>query len=433
MIPEQAKVEIIQKRTAGETWTSLAQWLLDEFGVEVHRTTIQRWFDKEVYLTDSSPFDHMDEASRLKLDKKVTTYKAEAAHFKKLYEHALKDTSQKEIIIDAIRKLTPAFKSVPRARRTSPWPTKRSKQIVVAPLSDTHVGDRVISEQLGGLNEYSIDIFNRRLFGWANSILQLVALRRTFAPIDTLIMPMLGDMISGDIHDELARTNIDNCMGQMIRGANLIAQALMLISPHFVKVHIPCVVGNHGRFTRKPPMKDKYMDWDYMLYQWVATFCRNQKNISFDISKSFVSSFRVFDKTVLIMHGDSITGAGSTQAILKAVNGMRSVFQYKKTAQNEDTYIPAEFDSVMMGHFHKVDEYDIGTGEIHICGTMKGVDEFAMQRLHVATRPKQILTYWHPTHGCVGKETIYLNKYDGEPSAFTDVVPDIWATANVGR
>ena len=100
MIPEQAKVEIIQKRTAGETWTSLAQWLLDEFGVEVHRTTIHRWFDREVYLTDSSPFDHMDEASRLKLDKKVTTYKAEAAHFKKLYEHTLKDTAQKEIITD---------------------------------------------------------------------------------------------------------------------------------------------------------------------------------------------------------------------------------------------------------------------------------------------------------------------------------------------
>jgi len=241
---------------------------------------------------------------------------------------------------------------------------------------------------------------------------------------------MLGDMISGDIHDELARTNIDNCMGQMIRGANLISQAIMLLAPNFEKIHIPCVVGNHGRMTRKPPMKDKYMDWDYMLYQWVAAFCRNQSNITFDISKSFVSSFKVFDKTVLIMHGDSIVGAGSGQAILKAVAGMRSVFQYQKTAKGDDTYIPSEFDSVMMGHFHKVDEYDIGTGEVHICGTMKGVDEFAMQRLHVATRPKQIVTYWHPDHGCVGKETIYLNKYDDSSGMFNDTIPDVWN--NVG-
>ena len=106
-------------------------------------------------------------------------------------------------------------------------------------------------------------------------------------------------------------------------------------------------------------------------------------------------------------------GAGLGTAILRQVSNFRNVLNYG-------------FDSVMMGHFHKVDEYDIGTGEVHICGTMKGVDEFAMQRLHVATRPKQIVTYWHPSHGCVGKETIYLNKYDKAIGMFKDVIPNVW-------
>ena len=424
MIPEEAKLELIKKKGAGQTWTSLVEWLKTNYGIEVHRTTIQRWHDREVCLNNSLPNINV-----LAKDKKVETLKAESKLWKKLYEQAIQESAKKDLIVDAIRSFTPAFDAVP-------IPTSKvrvrgySRQIVVAPLSDTHVGDNVKEEQIGGLNSYNIDIFNRRLFGWANLLVQLVELRRTFVPIDELIIPMLGDMISGDIHDELARTNVDNCMGQMIRGANLISQALMLLAPHFEKIHIPCVVGNHGRMTRKPPMKDKYMDWDYMLYQWVAAFCREQKNITFDISKSFVSSFKVFDKTVLIMHGDSIVGAGSGQAILKAVAGMRSVFQYKKTTDNNESYIPAEFDSVMMGHFHKVDEYDIGTGEVHICGTMKGVDEFAMQRLHVATRPKQIVTYWHPSHGCVGKETIYLNKYDKAIGTFKDVIPDIWSNIN---
>jgi len=424
MIPEQAKNEVIRRRAAGQTWTSLVQWLHEMFEIEIHRTTLQRWHDKEVY-SNGNCSEELTDVEILARDKKVEVLKAEVKLWKKLYEKSIQETAKKDLIVDAIHTFTPAFDNVPLIlpKKTTHI---RSRQIVVAPLSDTHVGDNVQAEQLGGLNAYSIDIFNRRLFGWTNLLLQLVELRRNNVPIDTLVIPMLGDMISGDIHDELARTNIDNCMGQMIRGANLISQALMLLAPNFEKIHVPCVVGNHGRMTRKPPMKDKYMDWDYMLYQWVAAFCRNQSNITFDISKSFVSSFKVFDKTVLIMHGDSIVGAGSGQAILKAVAGMRSVFQYQKTAKGDETYIPSEFDSVMMGHFHKVDEYDIGTGEVHICGTMKGVDEFAMQRLHVATRPKQIVTYWHPDHGCVGKETIYLNKYDDSSGMFNDSIPDVW-------
>ena len=424
MIPEMVKSELIRKRASGQTWTSLAKWLKQTHGLDLHRTTIQRWHNREVY-SELDKSEILDDTEIILRDKKVETLKAEVKLWKKLYGKSIQESAKKELVIDSIHSLTPAFNAIPII--TSKERVRgHSRQIVVAPLSDTHVGDNVKGEQIGGLNSYDIDIFNRRLFGWANLLVQLVELRRTFVPIDELVIPMLGDMISGDIHEELARTNIDNCMGQMIRGANLIAQALMMLAPHFETIKVPCVVGNHGRMTRKPPMKDKYMDWDYMLYQWVAAFCREQKNITFDISKSFVSSFKVFDKTVLIMHGDSIVGAGSGQAILKAVAGMRSVFQYKKTTDNNESYIPAEFDSVMMGHFHKVDEYDIGTGEVHICGTMKGVDEFAMQRLHVATRPKQIVTYWHPSHGCVGKETIYLNKYDSKTDMFSDVVPNIW-------
>ena len=233
-------------------------------------------------------------------------------------------------------------------------------------------------------------------------------------------------MISGDIHEELARSNIDHCMGQMIRGANLIAQAIMFFAPHFQEIEVPCVVGNHGRMTRKPPMKDKYMDWDYMLYQWVAAFCANQKNITFKIPRSFATSFDVYDRKVLMMHGDAISGAGSGTTIMNTIAKMRSVFEYGRAADNSNTAIPDHFDSVMLGHFHRVDEYDIGTGEIHICGTMKGGDEFALQRLQVFTPPKQIVTYWHPKYGCVGKETLYLNRYDDVESKFTDIIPEIW-------
>jgi len=434
MIPEQAKLEIRKRKEAGATWTGIAQWIVNEYGIEIHRTTLQRWYDKEVY----SGFPDSDEIivekdtpeERIKLDKKVATHKAEATFYKKLYEQAIKDSAKKEIIVDAIKNNAFAFPPV-KVSHTSKRSKGTTPQVVVAPLSDLHIGDNVSLEQMAGLNQYDIDIFNRRLYGWATQLLNLVELRRNVAPIDELIIPMLGDMVSGDIHEELARTNIDNCMGQMIRGANLISQALMLLAPHFKKITIPCVVGNHGRMTRKPPMKDKYMDWDYMLYQWVAAYLRNQKHITFSIPKTFLNSFEVCKRKILIMHGDSITGAGSNMAITRAVTGLRAFLQFRQTLEDDMastgvSELTSQFDSVLMGHFHRIDEIDIGTGAIHICGTMKGGDEFAAQKLHVITKPKQLVTYWHPKYGNVGKEVIYLNRYDNSEETFQDELSEVW-------
>ena len=444
MIPETVKDELVKKRLAGATWTELAKFLKDTHGIEVHRTTVQRWYDKEVSIENANPDDVLLDSvqDRIKLDKRLATYKAETIYYKKLYENSLKNTAKQNLIVDSIKNWTPAFDNIPIGKY--PKPTGKIKgdstQIVVAPLSDTHIGEYVDYQQMAGLNSYSFDIFNKRLAGWVTQLLNLVSLRRAAVPIDELVVPMLGDMISGNIHEELSNTNLDNCMQQMIRGANLVAQALMFLAPNFSKIRVPCVVGNHGRMTRKPPMKDKYMDWDYLLYQWVAAFCQNQKNIDFDIRKSYLNTFQVFDKNILIMHGDSASGAGSLTTITRVLTNLRSVLQFRKGLEVEagnaheevidPNILPASFDSVMMGHFHRSDEIDIGTGHALICGCMKGGDEFALQRLAVITKPQQLVTYWHPKYGYIGKETIYLNRYDTTDSIFTDILPEVWINAS---
>ena len=266
MIPETVKDELVKKRLAGATWTELAKFLKDVHGIEVHRTTVMRWWEKEVSIENANPDDvSLDSVEdRIKLDKRLATYKAESNYYKKLYESSLKDTAKNNLFVDTVKKLAPSFDKVSLCKYNKPKGKAKgdSTQIVVAPLADTHIGENVDYQQMAGLNSYSFEVFNRRLSGWATQLLTLVSLRREAVPIDELVVPMLGDMISGDIHEELSNTNLDNCMQQMIRGANLIAQSLMFLAPHFKKMRVPCVVGNHGRMTRKPPMKDKYMDWD---------------------------------------------------------------------------------------------------------------------------------------------------------------------------
>ena len=427
MIPEQAKLDIIKKRQDGETWTAIAEWMEEETGISVHRSTIQRWYDKEG--------DYV-EGGDSKLEKQVDTYKNEADHYKKLYAQASDEITTHQSIIDIIQTVTQPFKEQPLVKAYSPEGKRgREPQSVVAPLSDTHIGDNVDYNQMSSLNAYTIDIFNARLYGWASQILDLVDYRRSFAEIPELVVPLLGDMVSGDIHQELRETNQDNTMGQMIRGANLIAQALMFMAPHFKTVRVPCVVGNHGRMTQKPPAKDKYVNWDYMLYQWVAAFCREQSNIEFEIPKSFFHVFPVCNRNILIMHGDSMKGKAATGDVLRTLTNMRTVLQYRTGLEeevssgqiNEEGFNGATFfDSAFMGHYHRIDEFDIGTGEAHICGCMKGGDEYALNQLSVISKPKQLVTYWHPKYGYIGKEVVYLNRYDGSDNKFNDSLPSVW-------
>ena len=77
MIPVQARLEIIRKKDEGETWTGISRWMETEYGVTVHRTTIQRWYDKEVCRDEEVDQDELLESldERVKIDKKVATLK----------------------------------------------------------------------------------------------------------------------------------------------------------------------------------------------------------------------------------------------------------------------------------------------------------------------------------------------------------------------
>ena len=166
MIPETAKSELVKKRLAGANWTELSQFLQREYGIDIHRTTVMRWYDREVSLENINPdnivLDSLDD--RLKLDKKLATFKAESTYYKKLYETSLKDTAKQNLLVEAIQKFTPYFEKVPINKIPKPSGKQKgdSAQTVVAPLCDTHIGEHVDYQQMAGLNSYDFDIFNKR-------------------------------------------------------------------------------------------------------------------------------------------------------------------------------------------------------------------------------------------------------------------------------
>ena len=133
MIPEQARSEIVRKRQLGMTWTGIAGWLAEEYGIDVHRTTVQRWYDREIFSEEIADAVHdLDGSDRIKLDKKLQTFKTEAVYWKKLYEQSIKNQVKNEVFEDSIRTLAPAIRSVaiPKPKKVS---GQGREQTMVAP------------------------------------------------------------------------------------------------------------------------------------------------------------------------------------------------------------------------------------------------------------------------------------------------------------
>jgi len=347
--------------------------------------------------------------------------RAEANHYKRLYHEAVKRIGIQDAVTQAIHDVA---HFVPAITVKAEFPKRKASghgsETDLLQLSDLHGGEIVDPAETMGLNAFNMTILNRRLGMLARKVIELVELRRSALYIPKLRIAQEGDMLSGEIHEELVRTNVGHMMNMTVRVAFLTAQLVAYVAPHFDHVDCDCVVGNHPRMYQKVYAKEKYVNWDYMLYQWEAVFCRGIPNVTFNIPKSPFILVQVENTRCLIQHGDQIRSWNGIPwyGIERAVHRLREMFQAA------DEY----FDCTLLGHFHNRADIDRATGPIVVNGSVKGGDQFSMGSLQTTNRPSQNLLFFHDKNGYIGGMPIYLHDADDLPEMeFRDFMPEIWA------
>lgn len=357
-------------------------------------------------------------------DRLLNLEQKEESGLRQRYQEALNQLNIQDKLVQAVKG---AIQALPPVQPELPATTrydKPSNLVAVAPLADTHVGEMVSLAQTGGLAEYNLDIYNRRLHEWTNRIILLTDIRRTADTIDTIIVPLLGDIISGEIHDELAKTNADVAMALVVKAAYTISQAIRLLASHFAKVELYCVVGNHGRISQKKEYKNaSVMNWDHLVYQLIAMFLKEQKNVHIEIPESFWAIFApIKGWRVLMWHGGDIRSYYS----LPFYGMERAVGRFREVLNAADK----NFDDVLLAHFHTDATIGRSRGSTYVSGSMKGGDEYALQRMQAYSPPTQMLLLYHQDYGCVSKETLYLKGADhNEKLGFAMDTPPVWAEA----
>lgn len=292
-------------------------------------------------------------------------------------------------ITDAIERRGPTFSPqvIPKASR----PGQADHEFVLL-WSDTHFGEVVSKEETNGLNEYDAKICWKRHEKMRESIFSY-ADNRPY-PVDKLHIAALGDMLSGNIHDELAETNEIPLAESSVAFAYDGSAWLRSVAERFRQIEFAGVVGNHPRFSPKMRAKQAFDNADWFTYHQMALHLRDDERFKFTIPRSNAHVHQVIGgRNLLLWHGD---GVRSSMPGVPWGGVTRRAAQL----QNQYTQAGSAIYAFLVGHFH---QRNIVAGPansyIAMNGSPKGVDEYSLKAFGGGQHPCQLLLTFHKTRG----------------------------------
>lgn len=257
-------------------------------------------------------------------------------------------------------------------------------------LSDLHWGERVKREQVGGVNEFNLAIARRRLRAVIEGAIKLARILDPDMRYPGIVLPLGGDMIGGNIHDELAATNELNTMPTLLDLYRHLVAAVDLLVDTFGFVFVPCVSGNHDRDTKKTWAKDRnHTSFGWLLYQFLAEHYAKDPRVKFYIPDNADAKYAVFGMNYLLTHGDQFKAGDS---IIGAIGPVMRGEQKKSAAYSA---VGDAYDVMIFGHWHTRMIWSRGRGN----GALKGYDEFAKFNNFKPEPPSQNFWMTHPDHG----------------------------------
>ena len=175
------------------------------------------------------------------------------------------------------------------------------------------------------------------------NMLKLVKKEQQDTHISTLVLALLGDMISSNIHDEL----LESCEVPPVEAA-IIAQSYLasgiqyLLDNSRLNLIIPCCVGNHSRITKDVHVsKEQGNSLEWMIYCNLAERFRSNKRVTFVLSKSYFTWVTVYDFPIRFHHGHAMKYGGGVGSISIPINKAIARYDLARTA-----YLDC------FGHFH---------------------------------------------------------------------------------
>lgn len=256
--------------------------------------------------------------------------------------------------------------------------------------SDFHWGEVVDPRQIGGVNQFNVAIAHERLRTMIEVSVDILFNHLRFPNYPGIVFALGGDMVGGDIHEELTATNEMEIMPTVINLWEALVWAVEELLKHFPLVFLPCVGGNHGRNTHKIRAKGRnFTSFDWLLYRFLQKRFEAEPRVRFLIPDAADALYSVVGHRYLLTHGDQFRGGdGMIGALGPIIRG-----DTKKRSRNGQ--VDMGYDTLMLGHWHQL----IQLQRLIVNGSLKGYDEYAFGGNFGFERARQALWLTHANHG----------------------------------
>lgn len=284
-----------------------------------------------------------------------------------------------------------------RASRKAVWTLPKAKKgehrgIANTVASDQHFGEVVNPDEVQGVNAYSMAIAKMR---WQIHIEKFISLSKDhlgYLTYDGAHIWWNGDAFSGDIHEELAKSNEMSTLATVEAMIDPIVDGLRTAAQEFPRLVVSARRGNHTRTSKKTPSKGRVREsFDWLFMRIIARELRDVPNIVFDITESDDGIVQQYSHRFLATHGDQFRGGSGISGIMTPL----ALGNYRKLRRNVSIGDHLAYDTMILGHFH---QYLVIPGVI-VNGSLKGYDEYAYTNNFGFETPRQAFWVTTPEYG----------------------------------
>lgn len=294
------------------------------------------------------------QVSRLKQELKTSFAKLENA------ELELDVTAKRHDFLDAISR-DPSVEYGCRKHKSS------GKATAVLILNDWHSEERVDPEVVNGVNEYNLEIAERRIRAVFERAVVLLDSSRHLSNIKDIVVAVLGDMITGYLHEELEESNYLSPTEACLFVQDHLCAGIDYLVKHanVDSITIPACIGNHGRNCKRPRYSTAWKNsYEWLLYKQMERYYRNNPKVKWKIERSYHNCLDIQGKRVRFHHGDAINYWGGVGGV--TIPALKAIAQWDKMER-------ADLD--VFGHLHQFMRHQ----KFVLCNCLIGHNAFAIR------------------------------------------------------
>ena len=360
-----------------------------EYGIKVDSG--RRYLDdyKKLYSDDAN----IDQINQIELDKKVRAAKAEKLELERSVKYWQNIAHENEEQLNTYLAITQGKKAEPIVAKKHKNVSETTAFLV---CSDWHIEENITLESVNGLNESDLGIAKSKVDRLFISAVKLCKIWGTSTHIKNLILALLGDFMSGYIHDELVEDNDLSPVETILVVFQKICGGIDYILEHTdYTLVIPCTIGNHSRTTEKPRRQTAYKNnYEWLMYNFLADTYKNEPRVTFQIAQSYFTYLTVYDKVIRFHHGDWLRYNGGVGGI--SVPVVKAIDKWN---------ISRKADIDVFGHWHQFKDFNTWVSN----GSLIGYNAFAIYIKAAFERPSQTLFMLEKNKGKTATMPIYLD------------------------